>query len=836
MSWQKYSIFEPLDLLKEFSSDAEKGLVEKDLPSLRAKHGFNVIKKTDLSAWTIFFRQLKSPFIYLLLIASALSFFLGETIEALMIFLFILINTLLGFFQEFRSEKTVQMLSKLISWKSLVVRSGRDQEIPSEELLPGDIVFLENGDKIGADMRLLEVQNFSVDESSLTGEALAVSKQGERLLEEACSINKAENIVFAGTSVTSGKAKAIVISIGDKTEFGKIASLMSGTKKVGGFEAGISKLSSFILKLVIVTLVSVLILNAVIKGPETNWLELTIFAIALAIGVIPEALPLVMTFSFSKGAAILAKNKVVVKRLSAIEDLGNIEILCSDKTGTLTEGRMSVAGRKAFSDNEANLVFKAFLASALATENRDPFDEAIKLEAAASSEEKEIYHILFNSPFDPNFKRNNILAEKDGEALFVVRGAWEVIAPMCPEVDLKAVQAWAEQEGKLGRRVLAVAEKMIRNLDFDNFCSSFRQEEKDLNFLGLISFADPIKDSAYSAVKKAAELGLGIKIITGDGPEVAAAISSEIGLCSGIGEVLSERDFSELSDEEKKAAIDKYKVFARFSPAKKHELISILEDKYNVAYLGDGINDAPALKAASVSLAVNNASDIARESADIILLENDLNIIIEGVKQGRVIFVNGLKYIKATLASNFGNFYAVALASLLIPYLPMLPLQILLLNLISDFPMIAIAGDNVDDEELARPRSYDTKEIIISAMSLGVISTFFDFVFFALFNRISPEVLHTNWFIASSLTELIFIFSIRSRKSIFKAKRPSKSLLYLSLGAVLVSIAIPMFYWGREIFSFVSPKPVHLFLIIGISFIYLITTETYKKVFARFKV
>jgi len=566
-------------------------------------------------------------------------------------------------------------------------------------------------------------------------------------------------------------------------------------------------------------------------------LELIIFAIALAIGVIPEALPLVMTFSFSKGAAKLAKKKVVVKRLSAVEDLGNIEILCSDKTGTLTENHLKVAARFASDkDKEEEVLLLSLLAASTATDSHDPFDNSIRLAAGKSGRQwKENYKVLFDSPFDPRYLRNNVLAERDGQVIFLVRGAFEVIAPMCNQGDLAGAEVWSKEQGRLGRRVLAIATKSIKNLNFDNFCARFREEEAELKLQGLISFADPVKASTISAVAKAKDLGVSIKIITGDSLEVAAAVGLEVGLCQSLAEAISASDFSKLDEKEKSEALQRYHVFARVSPEQKHEIIKRLQANHSVGYLGDGINDAPALKAAGVSLAVDNASDIAREAADIILLENDLNIIIDGVREGRAIFANSIKYIKATLASNFGNFYAVAVASLLVDYLPMLPLQILLLNLVSDFPMIAIAGDNVDDEELLSPRHYEVRDIIIAALSLGVISTIFDFIFFALFSRISPAVLQTNWFIASTITELLFIFSIRSRLFFLSAKRPSAILVYLTVPAALAAVIIPYTNFGQTFFSFVPPRPQHLLWILGIAFLYLLSTEIFKLLYYRNK-
>lgn len=835
MTWKDYASLDVLDIYKQLKSNPDNGLKQAEVAKRLSSQGPNLIVSTRLSAWRIFLRQLKSTFIYLLLAAAFLSFVLQDWIEGLMIILFILINTTLGFFQEYKSEKTAKMLSKLISWQSKVIRNGKEENIPTADLVIGDIIILSTGDKVSADARLISVQNFSVDESALTGESIAVNKESERLDGKLEGINTALNMVFTGTSVVSGKAMAIIVATANKTEFGQIAGLVSKTKRVSSFEAGISKFSTFILKLTLFTLALVILLNFIIKGANLDYLELLIFAIALAIGVIPEALPLVMTFSFSKGAARLAKKKVVVKRLSAVEDLGNIEILCSDKTGTLTENKLQVAEKfTSEKGKEEEVLLFSLLAAAPSLEGKDPFDESIRLAAGKNGRQwLSDFQVLFDSPFDPKYLRNNVLAEKDEKLVFLVRGALEAIAPMCSRGDIKGAKAWAKSQGNLGRRVLAIAVKPIKKLDFDDFSARFREEENDLELKGLISFSDPVKQSAVSAVAKARELGVSIKIITGDSAEVAAAVGLEVGLCKNLNEVITAAEFDLLSEEEKEEALRKYNIFARVGPEQKYNIIKHLQEKHSVGYLGDGINDAPALKIAGVSLAVDNASDIARETADIILLENDLNIIIDGIREGRAIFANSIKYIKATLASNFGNFYAVAIASLLVDYLPMLPLQILLLNLVSDFPMIAIAGDNVDDEELLRPRRYEVKDIIIAALALGVISTIFDFVFFALFSRISPAVLQTNWFIASTLTELLFIFSIRSRRFFLFARKPSAVLAYLTIPAALTAIIIPFTNFGHTFFKFVSPEPKYLLWILGIALLYFASTEIFKLLYYR---
>lgn len=818
------------DVIFEFKSDSDSGLNSNDAEERLKLNGKNILPQKDLKWWKIFLKQFKSAFIYLLLFAAILSFILKQEIEGGMILLFIIINTVLGFFQEYRSENTVRLLKKYIKIQTKVIRDNKKQLIDSENLVVGDIVVLETGDKISADLRIIEAYDFFVDESVLTGESLLIPKQGEKNIDKDISCFSASNLCFSGTSVARGKVKAVVIATGKNTFLGGVAKLTSQVKRVSDFEKGISKFSSFILKLVLVTLIFVFVFNAFLKD-GLNILELIIFSIALAISVIPEALPLVMTFSFSRGANNLAKKKVVVKRLSSVEDLGNVDILCSDKTGTLTKNKLTVLDFYTSLAPVKETLVCANLAISRLEDKREPFDIAL-FEKMDKEDKKNFskFEFIIDTPFDPERQRNNVLV-KNGNLELIVRGAPEALFTLCSNLDDKKksdIKEWISEQGFLGRRVLAVAKKDIKEINLDDLKNNLIEEENNLQFLGIISFADPIKESVKQAILDARELNVGLKIITGDSAEVAGSVAYQIGLIDSPTKVFLASNFTSLSEEEKINVVNEYQVFARVLPEQKFEIIKLLQEKYSVGYLGDGINDAPALKVAGVSLVVQNASDIARETADIVLLESDLNVIIDGIKEGRKIFANSSKYIKATLASNFGNFYAVAIASLLIDFLPMLPLQILLLNLLSDFPMIAIATDNVDKEELLSPKKYQVKDIIIIAMILGILSSIFDFIFFAMFYKISPEVLQTNWFIASILTELAFLFSIRTKKSIFKARRPSFLVGALTLIAAIITIIIPFTAFGHNFFKFINPSFNHLFIIFIVTIIYLLCSEIVK--------
>jgi Mg2+-importing ATPase len=693
----------------------------------------------------------------------------------------------------------------------------------------GDIVLLEAGDVVPADARLVETQALTVDESILTGESVQAMKTAEALAQPTAEAYEAKNIVFSGTTIASGRGTAVVIATGGKTALGAISHLTADTAHQSSFEKGLSRFSAFILKLVVITLIAMFAMHLLIPGEETHALELLLFSIALAVSVIPEALPVVTTIALSKGALRLAKDKVVVKRLSAIEDLGSVEVLCTDKTGTITENRMRVT--HIYGIQPEQILWYATLTSSCMGDTKQQANNSfdIALWQAVNKEKRDqlkTVPCLAELPFDPIRKRNSALIQEGASALLVQRGAPEMVLESCLISNEQSTQAytWAKQEGLQGRRVLAIATKAMG--DARSYTPS--QEEHGFTLQGLIAFEDPIKDSTYQAVKDAQALGVAMKILTGDSADVAAAVARTIGLIASEKEVMTGAEFIALSPSAQQEAVLTHHVFARVSPEQKHQVIQTLKQRFEVGFLGEGINDAPALKAANIGIVVQGASDVAREAADVVLLQQSLEVIIGGIRQGREVFANTSKYVKATLASNFGNFYAVAISSFFIPTLPMLPLQILLLNLLSDFPMIAIATDTVDAQELQRPRSYQVREIIRLATVLGLTSTVFDFLFFGLFYRFEPAILQTNWFIGSILTELIFIYSIRTKLPFWRARRPAWTLVALTSVAGVATLALPYTKVGGGVFEFQAPSHNHLLIILGVVVAYFVTTEAVK--------
>ena len=827
MKFSEYTTKSTEEALKELET-SENGLSEKEAGNRLQIYGFNEIKTRGVGLLEIFLRQFKSPFFYLLLVAGVVAFLLGEKINSLVIVIFVLINLSLGFFLEARAVKTAALLKRYIPLRVSVKRDGKEKIIEQKFLVPGDIVLLEAGNIIPADLRLTKIEDFLVDESVLSGESVPVSKINQPLGRSANEIFEAKNIVFTGTSVISGKAEGVIVATGKNTFFGEVSKLTSEIIRESTYEKDLLYFSRIILNIVAGTIIVIFILNLIIKGSE-NLLDFLIFCIALVVSIIPEALPVVVTFALSQGALRLTKRKVVVKRLSAIEDLGDIDILCSDKTGTLTENKLLL--EEIFSKDKEKCLLYGLLSSPYVKEEikslENPFDIALIKKATPEIKKTlSAFRSISEIPFDPfRFRNSTLLEDRDNKKILIARGAPEVILTLCSRFGEKnhdQIREEVERIGKEGKRTLAVAFKEFDKSDFTE------DDEKDLEFIGYFSFIDPLKKTAKEAVYLAKKLGINIKILTGDSKEVAGYVAKKVGLIENAQNVILGEDLLSLSEEEFKKACEKFSVFARISPQTKFKIIQALQKKCEVGFLGEGINDAPALKIANVAIAVREGADISREVSDIVLLRKDLRIVVSGIREGRNIFSNINKYIKCTLASNFGNFYSIAAISLFISFLPMLPIQILLVNLLSDFPLIAVATDSVDVEELRRPKFYKLQGIIFLIIFLALVSTIFDFIFFGIFHKAEPALLQSLWFIESIVTEILLIFAIRTRNFFLKSKRPSSPLIIFSILTTLITVFLPFTKIGKDFFHFVSPPIPALLIVFSLVLSYFIVSEIVK--------
>jgi len=799
------------------------GTTQNGLSDEEAKKRFVALPKrkdSKLPKWVaIFLRQFRSAFVYLLVGASGISFFLGEWVDGSLILVFLFINTVLGFSQEYRAEKALGSLNTLLVRKTTVRRNGKLTEIETPQVVLGDIVVLSAGDMIPADGRFIHTEHVLVDESPLTGETAPVSKYHTSMAEEPQGYDEAANIGFARTTLVEGDAELLVTAVGEDTAVGEVVSEIDKTHRTSAFEEGMNKLSVSILRMVVAMIPILFLLNLYVHKSDFQIPEFLVFIIALTISAIPEALPLVTTLALSRGALELSKKSVIPRRLSAVEDLGSIQVLCTDKTGTITENALTLKGVY----GEHNAVLEALLWDPRTSETDtqlNVFDRAILNEGKEITLPPGAVRVD-EFPFDPERRRESVLLEREGKAFLVIRGGPEYLSAR--GVDERALD-WAKEKGREGCRILGVAVKEVP-VGVAEITTALEEEGR---FVGMAAFFDPLKPSTKKAVQDAEDLGVRVKVITGDSREVAGWVGYEAGIIPHPEKVLTGQEFLALSEGERRLAVIEYDVFARTAPIEKKEILSYLKEQFTVGFLGEGFNDAPALKLAHVGLVVENASDIARDTADVVLMNKSLEVIVDGIRAGRVIFTNTMKYIRATLTSNFGNFYALAFSTLFIPYLPMLPIQILLLNLLSDFPMITIATDTVDKEEVRKPKQYHLGGLLKLALVLGIISTIFDFAFFFVFREYGEANLQTLWFMGSILTELILLFSIRTMRPFWKASRPHSVVLGLTGVVSLITIALPFTSVGQSVFHFTPPSGSLFALMIGMVILYFVTTEAGK--------
>ena len=840
MSFSQYtnkSIGQVFDELKTSAgglSDKEAGLRQK-------QYGLNEIATKGTGVFDILRRQFTSPFFYLLLAAGLVAFFIGEKIDGTIIIIFIAINVLLGFVQEFKAERSVALLENFIPQNVKVLRHGEPEVVEKKELVPGDMLVLTAGDIVPAEMRVLSFQDLLVDESVLTGEALPVQKTGDALPKAEKEFFKSRNILFAGTSVAHGTVHGIVVGTGKDTALGGIIQLTAQKRPASTYEKDIMYFCRLTLKIVLVTVAVLFALNLLIKGSD-NFFDFTLFCVALIVSILPEALPTVVVLALSRGSLKLAHANVVVKRLSSIEDLGNIEILCADKTGTLTENAMSL--EKIISSDKDLALTYALLQAKPQSKNlkkANPFDAAFFARASYHVlQELKKYTLVFENSFD-SFKMMTSYVAQDQrqKQVLIAKGAPEVIFKLCNKFggnfDRKELQEDIDREGLDGKRVLAIAYKKVPvAIHKDQWSGLLKKEEKGMTFLGYFVFEDPLKSTAGEAIRLAKKMGVQVKIVTGDSKEVSGYVAKKVGLITSYDKVILGEDLEKLFTDDFDEACEENVVFARISPKTKHNIIKSLQKRYEVGFLGEGINDVAALKIANVGIVVAEAADISKEAADVVLLNKDLRVIVNGIKHGRGIFSNINKYIRSTLISNFGNFYSIAAISLFVPFLPMLPIQILLGNLLTDFPLISIVTDSVDVPELRKPKAYRLHMMLPLIIALALVSTLFDFIFFLIFFRQEPGTIQTLWFITSVLTELLLIFIIRTRYVFWKAKKPSILLIGLTIVAAATALVLPMLTFGHNYFRFAQVSFSGVALVVVLVVAYIAASELVKLVYFHY--
>lgn len=780
----------------------------------------------------MFLRQFSNPLMLLLIIVVILAVFLGETSDALIVFFILLITGLLSFIQELHAGRAVEKLLQIIEVKHLVLREGKTVTVPTNEVVPGDVVELNAGDLIPADCRIIESNELHVNESTLTGETFPVAKAAG-ILPEDTPLNQKSNCLWQGTSIVSGTARALAVYSGGNTIFGQMAHSLTQFAPTA-FETGLKSFGFFLLRITVLLSAFILVTNLYFHKPFFTSL---MFSLALAIGMAPELLPAIMTFAMSAGARRMREKKVIVKRLSAIFNFGEVNVLCTDKTGTITEGSVEVFDMVNAAGQTSDIVkLYAFLNAFFQNGFTNPIDEAIKAlpgNTAAYEKADEI-------PYDFIRKRLTILVKHNGEYRLITKGALLNVLEICSyfldengnrqpleEQQRRLFQEKLETYSREGLRVLGLAHKTTPKNDIT------QQDEQDLVFTGFILLQDRLKENAAASIIRLEKMGIKVKIITGDNRFAAMQVAKTLGI--NPSKLLNGPDLSSMSPEALVVKAPRTDVFAEIEPYQKEQIVRALKkSKFRVAYLGDGINDVAAIHAADTGISTNNAVDVAKEAADFVLLEKDLGVLADGVHEGRKSFSNSMKYIFANTGATFGNMFSVAGASLLLPFLPMLPKQILLTNLITTVPYLAVASDRVDEEELIKPLKWNLRLIRSYMLVFGLHSSLFDFAtFFTLHNyfKLPENAFQTGWFLESIITELIIIFIIRTRKPIYKS-RPGKFLFLIALLAVAFTIWLPFSPFAASL-SLTIAHVHEALAIAGIVLLYGITAELLKRWFFR---
>lgn len=835
------------NILKKLNSSLN-GLTNNQVKAKIKQYGYNKLgTKKHFNAFLLYLDQFKDPLIAILIFASIISFLIGDIIEATIILTIILINSILGFYQEYKANKTFELLKKYIIPKATVLRDNKKEEIESIFLVPGDIVFIENGDIVPADIRLIQAKNLTANESTITGESNPVAKEAEKEQINSNNINLNQKYtVFMGSTISSGYGYGVVIATGKNTYFGSIAKTLESKENLTNFQKNIANFSKLLLKITVIITTSVFIVNLIM---HKNFFSSLMFSLALAVGITPELLPIIITIILSKGALNMAKHKVIVKKITSIENLGNMDTLCCDKTGTLTEGKFELINYLNLDNKQdENILILGTLCSSIDfLQNKaitnDPMEAAIWSKVKDKINKLKSYKILDKTAFDFIKRRTNILMKKDNQNILVSKGSPDSILKissfaqinnqkekLSKELLYKIINQINKYESQ-GYRIILIASKKI-----DTQISQINQKElNNLTIIGFLVFMDPVKKTAKESLEIMKKLGIDLKIITGDSALITKNVCNFLDFTIKENKIITGDDLNNYDLEKVKQYSLKYNVFARINPEQKSKIIETLSDNgHVVGFLGDGINDALAIKQADIGISVNTGTDITKNAADIILLKKSLKVLITGIINGRKAFANTIKYILTTISSNFGNITTIAITSLFLPFMPMLPSQILLTNFLTDIPLTTIASDKVDFKFLLKPKKWDISLISSFMILFGFISSFFDFCLILplIILKASVAKFQTSWFIFSCFTEIVVIFAIRTRLSFFKS-RPSNYLIISAIITIISTLLLTYISYTQKIFKFIALNYKNLIYIIIVTILYFLVVEFCKKYFFK---
>jgi P-type Mg2+ transporter len=831
------------DLEKEFGA-GRNGLSSAEAAARRLRYGPNTLEaRRRLSLPLKFLSRFRNPLVIILLVAAVISGVTGDLTSLIIITTIVLMSAVLDTVQEYRAEEAAEALKVSVTLKERVLRDGQEVIVLGQDLVPGDVVLLAAGDLVPADGRLVESRDFFVNEALLTGEPYPAEKHARDEGVDSSEVAEATNAAFMGSSVMNGSAKLFVCATGLTTQLGQISSTLRRAPPPSALEQGTRQFGMLIVRLTEILVLFVLLINiAVFHRP---WLESFLFAVALAVGLTPELLPMIVSVTLARGAIRMAKAQVIVKRLAAIHDLGSMDVLCTDKTGTLTEAKISLARQVAFSgDASEHVLDLAWLNSHFQAGLRNPLDTAIVESGGTSGPARDAgWTKIDEVPFDFQRRRVSVLVEHEGRRLLITKGAPEDIIklssryeepgkpeplPLDDEARTRAAKVF-ERLGADGFRALGVA---WRALEPDRARAAVA-DEQELVFAGFVVFSDPPKASAGAAIAALGAKGVGVKILSGDNERVTQHVCTELGI--PITGLLTGTEIEALSEEALGARLEQTNLFCRVTPVQKNRIILGLRHRgHVVGYLGDGINDAPSLHTADVGISVESAVDVAKDAADIILLQQDLGVLERGVTEGRRAFGNIMKFIMMAMSSNFGNMFSMAGATLILPFLPMLPVQILLNNLLYAVSEMPIPLDEVDNEITEKPEHWDMRFIRNFMLVLGPVSSIFDFLTFGLLLLVfhaSEALFQTGWFIESLATQVLVIFVLRTRRNPLRS-RPHPLLAATSVAVVVLAVVLPFTPLGAW-FGFAPPSAAFLFAIAGLTVSYLVLAQGAKWAFYR---
>ncbi|MBI1863747.1 magnesium-translocating P-type ATPase [Candidatus Woesebacteria bacterium] len=795
----------------------ETGLTENEVLLYRKQFGDNEIYQKKKNARTIFINQIRqNPLIIVLTLATIISFSVGEKISSIYIFIMVSASIVLGFVNEYNAEQVVSRLLTKISHLVSVLRNGQKKKIEANELVVNDIVFVLQGDIVPADVKILESKDLEINESALTGESMPVEKgKGEELL--------------MGSVIISGFAKCLVIKVGPETNFGKIVQNASFIKPQTDFQKGLTAFGGFLTKLIIILTIAIFAVNFLLGK---SLLVALLFALAIAVGLTPELMPVIVTVSLSHGAGKLAKKKVIAKQLVSIENLGNMDILATDKTGTLTEGEIKLTGSIVY-DKKFDIIESA-LHTNPTTGGEEIRGNPIEIAIASYAKEKGLKvdesKEIFEKPFDYTKRASFTVIKEGGSFRLIAKGAPEEIIEASLHKNKKKYLDEFKKLSEDGVRLIAVAQKKITKK------TSYSWDDlKGISMIGFLTFMDVPKKDALAALKKFKKLNVDVKVLTGDNEIITNKICSEVGLTIEKDIVIGDQ-IEKMSEEEFQKIIIEANVFARLNPDHKLRIIDTLKKLgHVVGYLGDGINDIPSLHNSDVGISVDDAVDVAKDEADIVLLEKDLNVLADGITEGRVTFVNTIKYILMSTSSNFGNMFSAAISSAILPFLPMTPAQILLNNGLYDLAQIGLPSDSVDLESIRKPRHWNISFIRNYMVFFGPISSIYDFLTFGVMFYIfhaRQGLFQTGWFIESLATQVLVVFVIRTSRTPFFKSKPGKLLTLASLLIVLIGVIIPFTSIGASL-GFVRPPALYFIILVVMVLSYLALVEIMKSIFLK---